>query len=179
MTLYTIGHGTRPIEEFLAILQQAGIALVADVRAYPGSRTNPQFGAEALRASLRAAGIAYEHIPALGGRRRGLGPASPNAAWKHPAFRAYADYMLEASFWQALDELRGRAAETPTAVMCSETLWWRCHRRLIADAALARGARVVHLLGIGKEAEHQLTPFARISGGKVLYGTFDERSGSR
>ena len=179
MTLYTIGHGTRSIEEFLAVLRNAGIALLADVRAYPGSRTNPQFGAQSLQASLRAAGIVYQHMPALGGRRRGLGPASPNLAWKHPAFRAYADYMLGTSFWQALDELLSGAGEIPSTVMCSETLWWRCHRRLIADAALARGARVVHLLGTGQEAEHRLTPFARLDRGKVLYGTFDERSGSR
>ena len=169
MTLYTIGHGTRSIDEFLETLRQAHIKLVVDVRAFPGSRTNPQFGKEPLRLALRAAHIEYEHWPALGGRRRGLGPASPNVAWKHPAFRAYADYMLDDAFWQALDELLQRAAQVPTAVMCSETLWWRCHRRMIADAAVARGARVIHLMKLGQEREHVLSPIAHIEHGRVAY----------
>jgi uncharacterized protein (DUF488 family) len=169
MSLYTIGHGTRPISEFVSLLQQADIALLIDVRAFPGSRTNPQFAQAPLRESLANAGIAYEHWPALGGRRKGLGAASPNAAWKNAAFRAYADYMMEESFWLAIDELLKRASEQPTAVLCSETLWWRCHRRLIADAAVARGARVLHLITAGKPSEHVLSPVARIVDRRVIY----------
>lgn len=143
--------------------------LLIDVRAYPGSRANPQFGKAALAAALQSAGIVYEHWPALGGRRRGLGEASPNAAWQHPAFRAYADYMMTDEFWSTLDELLSRAGAQTTVVMCSETLWWRCHRRLIADASTARGAQVFHIMRPGILAPHVLSPPARIVGDRVVY----------
>ncbi|HEY6358245.1 MAG TPA: DUF488 domain-containing protein, partial [Vicinamibacterales bacterium] len=169
VTLYTIGHGTRSTEDFLAMLRERGIALLIDVRAFPSSRANPQFNKDALAATLAAAGIAYEHWPQLGGRRRGLGDASPNTAWQHPAFRAYADYMMTGEFRTALDSLMARTAERPTAVMCSETLWWRCHRRLIADAAVARGADVLHLMKSGDAKPHALSPHARIAGNSVTY----------
>jgi uncharacterized protein (DUF488 family) len=170
-TLYTVGHGTRAIRDFIAALQAHAIRCLADVRMYPGSRRNPQFGREALARDLQAAGIAYAHEPALGGRRRGLGDASPNGAWRNEAFRAYADFMLQPQFWQALDDLLRRAAEQPTGIMCAETLWWRCHRRLIADAAVARGATVLHILAPGNLREHELSPPARIAGPRVTYVT--------
>ena len=169
MTLYTIGHGTRTAQELIEALQSFDVRLVADVRAYPRSRTNPQFNEDVLRQTVAQAGLAYEHWRSLGGRRRGQGDASPNDAWRHPAFRAYADYMLEEAFLSALDMLLTHAAHTLTAVMCSETLWWRCHRRLIADAAIARGAQVLHIMRPGVAVPHQLPPFAHLVGDKVSY----------
>jgi uncharacterized protein (DUF488 family) len=169
MTLYTIGHGTRPIADFIDILRAHGVERVTDVRAFPGSRTNPQFGKERLAVDLPAAGIEYEHAPALGGRRRGLGETSPNTAWQHPAFRGYADYMMTGDFQDALRDLLKTSIKVKTAIMCSETLWWRCHRRMIADAATASGANVLHIMNIKNPAPHRLTPFARISGDTVTY----------
>jgi uncharacterized protein (DUF488 family) len=169
VTLYTIGHGTRSTEVFLTMLREHQIALLVDVRAFPSSRANPQFNKDALEAELAGASIACEHWPELGGRRRGLGDASPNTAWQHPAFRAYADHMMSDEFWTFLDGLLAKAAERPTAIMCSETLWWRCHRRLIADAAVARGAQVVHLMKAGDAKPHALSPPAHIVGDRVTY----------
>jgi uncharacterized protein (DUF488 family) len=169
LTLHTIGHGTRPLIELLSMLQSATVELLIDVRAFPASRANPQYNKEALIRSLPDAGVAYEHWPSLGGRRRGLGADSPNAAWKHPSFRAYADYMLTNDFWAALDQLLRRAQAQPATIMCSETLWWRCHRRMIADAATARGAAVVHLLQREKTQAHVLSPPARLVGDRVVY----------
>jgi len=169
VTLYTIGHGTRSPEEFLDMLRERHFELLVDVRAFPASRANPQFNKEELTESLASAGIEYQHEPALGGRRRGLGDASPNQAWRHPAFRAYADYMMTGEFRNALDSLLAQARLRQTAIMCSETLWWRCHRRLIADAAVARGAHVVHLLKPHSAAEHVLAPPAHVEDGRVTY----------
>lgn len=168
--LYTIGHGTRPIDELVALLHEHAIALLVDVRAFPGSRTNPQFVRAHLERRLREAGIAYAWRPELGGRRRGLGARSPNTAWRNAGFRAYADYMLADAFWDALDELLDDARRRRTAVMCSETLWWRCHRRLIADAATARGVSVCHLVKPGTPADpHRVLSPARIVGDRVGY----------
>lgn len=169
MILFTIGHGTRPFDEFVEFVRAHGIARVVDVRSYPGSRKNPQYGKERLERTLPAAGIEYEHMLELGGRRRGLGASSPNTGWEHEAFRGYADYMMEPAFWSALDELLRKAAAEPVAVMCSETLWWKCHRRMIADAATARGAHVRHIMRTDLAAPHQLTPFAKIVGGRVAF----------
>ena len=169
MTLYTIGHGTRSIEEFIRMLQERNIELLVDVRAFPASRANPQFNTEALSKALAVAGITYQHEPALGGRRRGLGDASPNQAWRHPSFRAYADYMMTDEFWDALDGLLAEAKLRPTAIMCSETLWWRCHRRMIADAAVAHGARVIHLMKPGQQSDHVLAQIAHVEGERVSY----------
>ena len=169
MTLYTIGHGMRTAQELIDALQSFDVRLVADVRAYPRSRTNPQFNEDTLRQTLASAAIAYEHWRSLGGRRRGRGDASPNAAWHHPAFRAYADYMMEDAFWSALDTLLAQAAQTVTAVMCSETLWWRCHRRMISDAAVARGAQVFHIMRPGVVVPHQLPAWAHVVGDRVSY----------
>ena len=169
MILYTIGHGTRSIGEFVELVRENGVRRVVDVRSYPGSRANPQFSRERLEIDLPAADIEYQFVPELGGRRRGLGEASPNTAWKHAAFRGYADYMMESPFWNALNTLLKNANEVPTAVMCAETLWWRCHRRMIADAAVASGAEVRHIMKSNVAAPHQLTSFARVVGDRVSY----------
>jgi uncharacterized protein (DUF488 family) len=167
--LYTIGHGTRTTDELIAALRGAGVRAVADVRAHPRSLTNPQFNRDVLGPKLAGCGIAYAHWSALGGRRRGLGAASPNVAWKNAGFRGFADYMLTDEFWFALDDLLVQAAARATAVMCSETLWWRCHRRMIADAATARGAEVAHIMKPGVVVAHVLSPAARIAGNRVSY----------
>jgi uncharacterized protein (DUF488 family) len=158
-TIYTIGHSTRSSEELLALLREADAKLVADVRAFPGSRRHPQFGRDALAGWLPDAGIGYRHMPALGGRRSPR-PDSPNTGWREAAFAAYADHMASAEFRQALAGLEAAAHERPTAIMCAEAVWWRCHRRLIADALVARGWAVEHLgVGHGREM-HRLTDFA-------------------
>jgi uncharacterized protein (DUF488 family) len=169
MTLYTIGHGRRTFGELLEALQSQRVSLVADVRRFPRSRANPQFNSDELSQKLAAEAIRYEHLASLGGRRRGLGASSPNTAWQNPAFRGFADYMLEEAFWSALDSLLGQARLAVTVLICSETLWWRCHRRLIADAAEARGVSVLHIMKPGIVAEHVLSPPARIIGDYVKY----------
>jgi len=168
--LYTVGHGTRTGDEFVRLLKAHGITRLLDVRTAPGSRKHPQFGMQALSRMLERNGIVYEHRPELGGFRKGLGEKSPNVAWKNAGFRGYADYMLEDAFWKALDNILQIAAQEPTAVMCSETLWWRCHRRLIADAATARGADVRHIMRPDLAEAHRLMPPARIVGDRVVYG---------
>jgi uncharacterized protein (DUF488 family) len=161
MTVYTIGHSTRSPGEMLALLGDAGVQLVADVRAYPSSRRHPQFNRAALPDWLGQAGIGYRHMPALGGRRTPT-PGSPNRGWTDRAFQGYADHMRTPEFEAALAELETTARQQSTAVMCAEAVWWRCHRRLISDALLARGWRVEHL-GIGaSRAVHELTPFADV-----------------
>lgn len=169
MILYTIGHGTKTFDEFVALLRAHGVRHVVDVRSFPGSRAHPHFGREHLEKALPACAIAYTHMRELGGRRRGLGAASPNVAWQHEAFRGYADYMMEPSFWNALDQLLVIAAQQPTVIMCSETLWWRCHRRMIADAATGRGVDVRHIMNAKEAAPHRMTSFARITDARVVY----------
>ena len=158
-TLYTVGHSTRSSEELLALLRADGVELVADVRAFPSSRRHPQFNQGALADWLAAAGIGYRHLPGLGGRRSPV-PGSPNGGWRELAFRGYADHMRSREFQDALAELEAAARVTPTAIMCAEAVWWRCHRRLIADALVARGWRVEHLGLDGTPAVHELTEFA-------------------
>jgi uncharacterized protein (DUF488 family) len=167
--LYTIGHGARPQQELIEALRSFGVTSLADVRRYPRSRANPQFNQVALSVALPNCSIEYHHWETLGGRRTGTGAQSPNAGWRHPAFRAYADFMMEAAFWETLDRLLRGARENTTSVMCSETLWWRCHRRLIADAAVARGFCVLHIMRLGTVAAHVLSPPARIVGDRVTY----------
>jgi uncharacterized protein (DUF488 family) len=158
-TVYTIGHSTRSSEELLALLRDPGVQLVADVRAFPSSRRNPQFNRGALEAWLSEASIRYEHLRELGGRRVPE-PGSRNGGWRERAFQAYADHMHSPEFQRALAELEAAARESPTAVMCAEAVWWRCHRRLIADALLVHGWRVEHL-GVGdRRSVHELTSFA-------------------
>jgi uncharacterized protein (DUF488 family) len=166
-TVYTIGHSTRSAEELLGLLQEAGVKLVADVRAFPSSRRHPQFNAPALAEYLLAAGIDYEHFPGLGGRRSPV-QGSPNGGWRETAFQGYADHMVTPEFQRALADLEAAAREAPTAIMCAEAVWWRCHRRLIADALVVRGWRVEHL-GIGERPiAHELTEFAVVGPDQTL-----------
>lgn len=170
-TVYTIGHGTRSIEELVAVLHSAGVRHLVDVRRFPGSRRHPQFAREALEAALPGAAIAYDHRGEdLGGRRRATKGPSRHPAWRAAAFRAYADHMDTDAFNDALERLEGLARIEPTAIMCAETLWWRCHRRLISDALILHGFKVVHLIGERDRQEHQLHPAARLDElGRVVY----------
>lgn len=159
MELFTIGHSTHPIERFVGLLQRHEIEALVDVRRFPGSRRNPQFNVGPFRESLAAAGIAYEQMgDELGGRRKPSKVAHGQAAvWRNDAFRGYAEYMETPEFAAGLKRLERLARERRTAIMCAEALWWRCHRRLIADALSRRGWRVVHIGSDGRTAEHQAT----------------------
>jgi uncharacterized protein (DUF488 family) len=169
MTVYTIGHSTRSSEELLALLDEADVKLLADVRAFPSSRRYPQFNQDALCSWLREAGIQYAHMNGLGGRRAPV-EGSRNGGWRERAFQGYADHMASEEFKRALGELQAAARESPTAIMCAEAVWWRCHRRLIADALVVRGWRVEHL-GIGDgPMVHELPQFALVdSSGEITY----------
>ncbi|HYK54092.1 MAG TPA: DUF488 domain-containing protein [Candidatus Eremiobacteraceae bacterium] len=166
--MMTIGHGTHAIDEFIRLLQQHDVRALVDVRAFPRSRHNPQFDRETLSASLERAGLEYRWAQELGGRRTSA-IETPNIALRHPAFRAYVDYMLTNEFIGALDALLvddGRQ----TAVMCSESVWWRCHRRLIADAVvLLRGEPVEHIMPDGKFVAHRPTEGVRVADGQLIY----------
>lgn len=157
--LFTIGHSTRTIGEFVALLAANGVELLVDVRRFPGSRRHPQFGSGALAESLREAGMDYRHAEALGGRRRAEAgaAASPNTAWRNEAFRAYADYMATAPFRAEIDRLLADSAVRRVAVMCAESVPWRCHRRLITDALLARGAEVRDIVSLAAPAPARMT----------------------
>ena len=176
VTLYTIGHSTRGIDEFIALLAREGIRSLVDVRTFPASRRYPHFNREALADSLATRDIAYSHAPALGGRRRPR-PDSPNVSWRNDGFRGYADHIATPEFRAALDELLIGAAQRPTTVMCSEAVPWRCHRTMIADAALARGARPLHVLD-ARTSPHTLTKFARIDRGEVRYDAAPAEQGA-
>ena len=168
--IVTVGHSTHPIDEFIALLRVAEVELVADVRRYPGSRRNPQFGSQALADSLHAAGIGYEPFgDSLGGRRTPDPRRSDNAAWREASFRAYADHMSSPEFLEGFEALERSARERRTAIMCAEAHPSRCHRRLIADSLLARGWAVVDLLADGRREPHELAPHAVIDGGRVSY----------
>ncbi|WP_432840152.1 DUF488 domain-containing protein [Dactylosporangium sp. CA-092794] len=157
----TVGHGARPIGAFLEILAEAGIDTLVDVRRFPGSRRHPQFGRDALAAAVREAGLEYTwQGETLGGRRHGR-PGSRHTALRNPAFAAYADHMDTPAFRGAVDDLIARAATELPAVLCAETLWWHCHRMLVADALVMRGAEVEHLLDAGTRQQHRLTPEVR------------------
>jgi uncharacterized protein (DUF488 family) len=170
--VYTIGHSTRPIEELMQLLGEAGIELLVDVRAIPRSRTNPQFNRDVLPASLATGGIGYEHAVALGGRRhraRDAGP-SPNTFWRNESFRNYADYAATEPFKAALGALEAQARQQRCAIMCSETLWWRCHRRIISDYLIADGFPVLHIMGLRKTEPAVLTANAeRLADGTLIY----------
>ncbi len=166
--VYTVGHSTLPIGDFLGIIQAHGIEQVVDVRRMPRSRTNPQFNQDELSRSLAEAGIGYHHLEALGGLRRAR-PDSPNTGWRNASFRGYADYMLTDTFRRALDELIALAAARCTAIMCAEAVPWRCHRSLIADALVAQGLRVYDLIGTTCRP-HALSPMARLQpDGSIVY----------
>jgi uncharacterized protein (DUF488 family) len=166
--VYTIGHSTRRLEEFMELLRKNGVRRVVDVRTMPRSKRNPQYNVDGLPASLAKAGIAYTHIAALGGLRRAR-PDSPNGGWRNASFRGYADYMQTAEFEAALGELVELARGEPCALMCAEAVPWRCHRSLVADALVVRGHEVLEILGAQKPAAHKLTPFARVEGLRITY----------
>jgi uncharacterized protein (DUF488 family) len=168
-TLYTIGHSTHPIEEFIGLLKEQRIAVLADVRSYPSSRRWPQFNQDALRGRLEETEIEYRWLKLLGGRRRVKPGDSLHTAWKIAAFRAYADYADGADFVAGLNELMEIANRRRTAIMCSEGLWWRCHRRIISDHLTVRGWGIEHILPSGKLAEHELPEFASVQAGRLLY----------
>ena len=167
-TFWTIGHSTRPLEEFLSLLAGSRIEAIADVRSFPGSRKYPQYGKDALAATLAGRAIGYQWLRALGGRRR-ASPDSPNTAWRNASFRGYADYMSTAEFALGLDQLLELASEEHTAVMCAEAVWWRCHRSMIADALSVRGIEVVHILDAKHNVVHPMTAPARVVGGALTY----------
>ena len=175
--IFTIGHSTRTIEAFCAALAAAGVDCVVDVRRFPRSRRHPHFNAEALSESLPAAGVAYRSMPELGGRRgrRPDGP-SPHTLWREEAFRNFADYAESDEFRAALGSLGALAAAHTVAIMCAEAVWWRCHRRIIADYLLASGAAVTHILDIGKHEPARLTDGAEPRGdGSILYAADQAR----
>jgi uncharacterized protein (DUF488 family) len=169
LTFYTIGHSNRTIEAFIALLLRNRIALVADVRSFPHSRTQPQFDLATLPASLHERGLAYRHLPALGGRRVRSRGDSPNGGWLQAGFRNYADYMGTEAFSAGLAELLAIAQTHQVAYMCAEAVPWRCHRRLISDCLVAKGHEVFDILGDAPARPHRLTPFARKGGPCVIY----------
>jgi uncharacterized protein (DUF488 family) len=174
LSVYTIGHSTRAQADFIALLRHYGVATLVDVRTMPRSRHNPQFNLEELAVALPAAGMAYVHLPRLGGLRRGLGADSPNTGWRNTSFRAYADYMQTADFTLGLDELHGVALNGAVALMCAEAVPWRCHRSLIADALTIRGVEVREIQSITRTEVHKLTPFAHIQDLDLTYPVSDE-----
>ncbi len=165
MRLVTVGHGTLSREQFATVLVGAGIELLVDVRSYPGSRRNAHFNRQAMAGWLPAVGVDYRHEPRLGGRRSPAGD-SPHLGLREPGFRGYADHMSSEDFHQALLELLAASRRRPTAVMCAESVWWRCHRRLIADAAvLLHDVEIGHLFHDGRLAPHEPTAAARVTTG--------------
>ena len=169
MRIWTIGHSTRSINDFISLLEENGIMLLADVRSWPGSKRYPQFNREALADSLNAHGIRYEHFPELGGRRKPK-PDSRNTAWRNASFRAYADHMETEEFQKGIERLLAVAGEAgPAAIMCAEAVWWRCHRSLISDYLKWRGIGVMHILDANKTQPHPFTSAAHIVDGKLTY----------
>jgi uncharacterized protein (DUF488 family) len=175
-TLFTAGHSTRPIEELTAMLGERQIERLTDVRRFPASRRHPQFSREALATSLAAVGVSYHHEPDLGGRRQPRRD-SPHSAWRVAAFRGYADWMDEPPFRAAFDRLLEEAQASRVVILCAEAVPWRCHRRLISDAATVRGFAVEHLLAPGRTSQHELDGNARLvtqgegvaSGWRLIY----------
>jgi len=173
LVIHTIGHSTRPLDEFIELLTAHGVGQLVDIRSIPRSRRHPHFSSDALSASLHDAGIVYRHIAALGGMRKPRSD-SRNTAWRVEGFRGYADYMETEAFRAGLDELIALARGAPTAIMCAEAVWWRCHRQLVADALVARGIEVRHITGMpgptgAAPPEHRLTAFAQVASGTVTY----------
>ena len=167
-TIWTIGHSTRTLEEFLALLAAFRIEAIADVRRFPGSRRCPQFARDTLAAGLPVHGVGYAWFPQLGGRRR-TRPDSPNTAWRNAAFRGYADHLASTEFAEGLAALLAFAARQRTAVMCAEAVWWRCHRSIIADVLKQRGIEVIHILDLQHGVVHPWTSAAHIENGELSY----------
>ena len=169
MRIWTIGHSTREIDVFISLLEENGIKLLADVRSLPGSKRYRQFNREALAKSLADAGILYEHVPELGGRRKPK-PDSRNTDWRNASFRAYADHMETEEFQKGIERLLVLGGEAgPAAIMCAEAVWWRCHRSLISDYLKSRGIEVMHILDANKTEPHPFTSAARIVNGELNY----------
>jgi uncharacterized protein (DUF488 family) len=169
-TIWTIGHSTRSLETFLDLLNGYQIEAIADVRSFPGSRRYPHFGREVLAVTLPAYGIAYHWLPKLGGRRR-VQADSPNTGWRNASFRAYADHLSSPEFAEGLAELLTLAVRKRTTLMCSEVLWWRCHRSLIADVLRLRGIQVIHIIDATHNTMHPYTSPARIVNGQLTYSS--------
>ena len=167
--LYTIGHSTRSLEDFLHLLRMSHIACLADVRTIPRSRHAPQFNRDALQAALPNAGLRHVHLPRLGGLRKSQGSESPNGGWLSAGFRGFADYMQTEEFARGFDELWDLAGRCRTAIMCAEALYWRCHRALIGDAFMVRGGTVSHILSEETVEAHRMTPFAVVLEGRITY----------
>jgi uncharacterized protein (DUF488 family) len=169
MRIWTIGHSTRMIDEFISLLQANHIKLLVDVRSLPGSKRYPQFNKETLANSLGKVAIRYQHFPELGGRRKAT-ENSPNTAWRNASFRGYADYMETEEFHKGVRRLLDHAADAgPTAIMCAEAVWWRCHRSLISDYLKADGIEVMHILDANKSESHPYTSAAHVVNGKLSY----------
>ncbi len=177
MIVFTIGHSTRSVGELIGLLKEARVERLVDVRSVPRSRANSQFNADALPEPLAAAGIGYTHLAALGGLRhhpKGA-PRSTNTLWRSDAFRNYADYAMTLAFRAGLDQLCGLARDERCAIMCAEAVWWRCHRRIIADYLLARSVAVAHIMGLDKIAPAIATPGSReLPDGTILYADTDQ-----
>lgn len=168
-TLYTIGHSTRTLDDFLATLKAHSIQTLVDIRSFPMSRRLPHFNREALEKSLSKSGIRYLWMPALGGRRKKIRDDSPNIALRSDGFRNYADYMLTSEFRRGVEELIKLAQHSPTAYMCAERLYFRCHRMLVSDWLVAHGHQVLHIDGAGPATPHKLMSEARVVGEEVIY----------
>jgi len=166
--IFTIGHSTRPIDEFIDLLKRNGVETLVDIRTIPKSRHNPQYWHDALAASLADAGIAYTRLPGLGGRRR-TSPDSINTAWRNMSFRGYADHMQTEEFRDALNDLINIASDSTTAIMCSEAVPWRCHRSLVGDALLVRGIEVVDIMSPTSNRPEKITPWAHVEGTTITY----------
>jgi uncharacterized protein (DUF488 family) len=166
--VHTVGHSTRSADEFVALMREFGVVRVADVRTVPRSRHNPQFDISVMPDWLSAAGIAYEHMPGLGGFRHTT-PDSPNLGWHNDAFRGYADYMQTPEFAVAIEHLVLEARQSVVVVMCAEAVPWRCHRSLIGDALVVRGITVNDIIGPGSARPHRLTAFAEVDGERLTY----------
>lgn len=176
-TIITIGHSNRTFDAFLALLRSFDIELIADIRSLPGSRKYPYFDKEALQVSLPENGIRYLHLPSLGGRRK-ANKDTLNTAWRHLAFRGYADYMETSAFLNGIEELTAVAHNVRTAYMCSEAVWWRCHRAMVSDYLKLQGWRVLHIMSEGKATEHPYTSAASIENGRLNYHAKDDTSNS-
>jgi len=170
--IYTIGHSTRPIDQFIAILKIYGIEEILDVRTIPKSRYNPQFNKKSLSEALKKNNIKYHQVELLGGLRHAK-KDSENMGWRNASFRGYADYMQTPDFSKGLDELEKIAAKQTVAIMCAEVVPWRCHRSLIADALTRQKIKVIHVLDIKHSYVHKITPFLKFKAGKIYYPKVD------
>ena len=176
LKIWTVGHSTRSFDEFVELLQASDIEAVGDVRSFPGSRRYPHFDADQLGPAFAEQRIAYLPMKALGGRRRAK-PDSKHTVWRNAAFRGYADYMETPEFLGGIDDLLGRAREARTTIMCSEAVWWRCHRSMISDYLKSIGVVVEHIMDGGKNVIHPYTSAASIIDGRLVYGREERASG--